>query len=650
MADPQIPNLPAGAQVGQPVQADTPIQGLPPGAIVGAAVQQDTPAGQSSASGQPEQSGVGERLAQGAASGMAETLTGLGKIGSHIPGANWMAEKVGDVLGLPKLPEGTDPYKAVEKGTEHARQEATSTTAGKIGYGGEGLTEFLLGDEALKGLSIGDRLLHASQVAKVLEKFPRVMEAIQVGADAAKAHPVATKIIAEAARQGTVQGAQTLAKTGGDVGEAAKEGAEMAGTSGVLGAAGAGVGKVLKGAGKAAETVGTLGKVAEAAPSKEEVAESAKTAVDTAKQSMHNRFEAGINDLTERLGDKEIPHTDSPIATTAKELIKAPEPAEHGLVAAAKEAAGERIDKPVKALLDKAASQEGQAWKVNDLVDFRQAVRKLADSYEPGDPNARTLYKLLPAVDDTLGKLAETSGDKTAKADYAALRADYKDKIKYFTPSGKPEDKVAYAMTNVLRGGTKEDVGRYLLSGDSRSKVKALTGLLGDEGTKEIGKNVFGTLLEDASPNGKLNPTALVQKWTKLPTEAKNALFDSKIGDTAIQQLMQDAGTAAQVQRLTRMGLLAGIGGTFAHPVGAGIGTLLGLTMEGGGFEGGRKMLDYVANHPAVWKSLGLISKAGKVAELPGAATAGTVIKQQAGRGLANILNGASQPLAEENQ
>jgi len=602
-----------------------------------------------STSGQPAapQAPFLERMGQGIASGAAETVAGLGKIGSHIPGTSYVSEKLGDALGLPKLGPDQNPYDTVEKSVQHNKEQATNNTAGRIGYGGETLTEFLLGDEALKGLSLADKLKAASGVAQMFEKSPKLMKAVQIGADAMKNYPKATEIVGEAMRQGAVQGTQTLAKTGGDVDEAAKEGATMAGTSGVLGAVGAGAGSLLEKGGKAAQTVETLGKVAEAAPSKEEVTEGAKNAVDAAKQSMHTKFEAGIQDLTERLGDKEVPHADSPIAATAKELIKAPEPAEHGLVAAAKEAAGERMDKPVKALLDKAAAQEGQAWKVNDLVDFRQAVRKLADSYPPGDPNARTLYKLLPSVDDTLGKLADQSGDTAAKSDYAALRKDYKNKIKYFTPSGKPEDRIAYATANVLRTGTKEDIGKYLMSGDARAKVKALTGLLGDDGAKDIGKNVFSTMLEDASPNGRLNPTALVQKWAKLPNEAKNSLFDSKIGDTAIQQLMQDTKSAAQVQRLMRLGVLSAISGPIAHPIGAGVGTLLGLTIEGGGFEGGRKMLDYVANHPAVWKSLGLAGKVAKAAESGTGQALGTVIKQQAGRGLSSVMQGASQPLSE---
>jgi len=630
MADPTAVPIPQGATIGS-----VPI---PEGATIG---------DEQSTSGQPAapQAPFLERMGQGIASGAAETVAGLGKIGSHIPGVNYASEKLGDALGLPKLGPDQNPYDTVEKSVQHNKEQATNNTAGRIGYGGETLTEFFLGDEALKGLSLADKLKAASGVAQVFEKSPKLMKAVQIGADAMKNYPKATEIVGEAMRQGAVQGTQTLAKTGGDVGEAAKEGATMAGTSGVLGAVGAGAGSLLEKGGKAAQTVETLGKVAEAAPSKEEVTEGAKNAVDSAKQSMHTKFEAGIQDLTERLGDKEVPHADSPIAATAKELIKAPEPAEHGLVAAAKEAAGERIDKPVKALLDKAAAQEGQAWKVNDLVDFRQAVRKLADSYPPGDPNARTLYKLLPSVDDTLGKLADQSGDTAAKSDYEALRKDYKDKIKYFTPSGKPEDRIAYATANVLRTGTKEDIGKYLMSGDARAKVKALTGLLGDDGAKQIGKTVFSNMVEDAGAN----PANLVKSWTKLPEEARNSLFDTTVGEKAINDLMTDTQSAARIQQLMRATVAGGVGGSLGALSHSGLGTLLGLAIGegGGGFASGRKVLDYVANHPAVWKSLGLAGKAAKAAESGTGQALGTVIKQQAGRGLSSVMQGASQPLSE---
>jgi hypothetical protein len=650
MADPQYSDIPAGAQiVSAPDAGSNPAQqysDLPRGAQV---VQPST-SGQTAAQSDenltpeqyqalpPDQQKAFDQRIRGQRSVLDPAIGFVKGAGDTIGGAISAASKL-----MHKIP-GVGETLAPEAGivaADKTRESATQPTnfMQKVGYGGEALTEFMLGDEALKGMSLAKKLGQVSKVMSLFEESPRLMKAAQLGA--------------AALRQGTVQGAQTLAKTGGDVGEAAKEGAEMGAASGVLGGAGSVVGGLLEKGGKAAGTVETLGKVAEAAPTKEEVTEGAKNAVDTAKQTMHNKFEAGVQDLKERLGDAAIPHADTKIAETAKELITPPEPAEHGLVAAAKSAAGDRLDKPVTALLKKAAAQEGDAWKAGDLIDFRQAVRKLADTYPPGDPNARALYKLLPSVDDSLGKLASVSGDDTAKADYAALRKDYKDKIKFFQPSGKLEDKVAYQTANALRGGGKDDIGNYILSGgNTRAKVDALQELLGPEGTKQIGKNVFSTMVADS----KANPANLVKSWNRLPEEARTTLFDTSVGEDAIKQLMTDTKSAAHIQQLMRAGVAgsagavgASLGGFFGH---TGIGTLLGLVIgEGsGGFANGRKLLDYVANHPAVWKSLGI---AGKVAEAGSSASGqalGTVVKQQAGRGLANVLQGASQPMAGDNQ
>jgi hypothetical protein len=96
----------------------------------------------------------------------------------------------------------------------------SSNAYNKTGYGGETLMEFLTGDEALKGLSLSDRLLKSAGIAKALENSPRIMKALQIGADAL--------------RVGTVQGTQTLVRTGGDATAAGEQGLLAAGTAGAL--------------------------------------------------------------------------------------------------------------------------------------------------------------------------------------------------------------------------------------------------------------------------------------------------------------------------------------------------------------------------------------------------------------------------------
>jgi hypothetical protein len=81
--------------------------------------------------------------------------------------------------------------------------ETSHGAAQSIGRGAEDIGEFLLGDEALKGLSLSDRLLKTAKVAKVIEESPVLNRIVQAGV--------------RALRGGTVAGAQTAVKTGGNM-------------------------------------------------------------------------------------------------------------------------------------------------------------------------------------------------------------------------------------------------------------------------------------------------------------------------------------------------------------------------------------------------------------------------------------------------
>lgn len=121
-----------------------------------------------------------------------------------------------------------------------------------VGQGLESIAEFMMGDSALKGLSLADRLTNVSKIMKFIEKSPALANALKLGINVGKAgtelgpeerallqkYPILARLAGhglDAIRQGAVQGTQTLAKTGGDFKEAAKSGATMAGTSAVLG-------------------------------------------------------------------------------------------------------------------------------------------------------------------------------------------------------------------------------------------------------------------------------------------------------------------------------------------------------------------------------------------------------------------------------
>jgi hypothetical protein len=92
-------------------------------------------------------------------------------------------------------------------------------TAENIGAGAEGIMEFMGGDEALKGLSIAEKLGLGAKIAKLAEESPAAGKIIQAGL--------------KALRIGSVGTAQGLAH-GESLPDAAKAGAVSAGTGAVL--------------------------------------------------------------------------------------------------------------------------------------------------------------------------------------------------------------------------------------------------------------------------------------------------------------------------------------------------------------------------------------------------------------------------------
>jgi hypothetical protein len=143
--------------------------------------------------------------------------------------AKGAVQTVNTVSGLLNKIPGVGEYLAPSEGVQAADQWATPTnTAQKVGVGAESLAEMLLGDESLKGLSLGEKLLNISKVADTYEKAsPFVRSAIEAGL-----------------KGGILTGGETFAKTG-DVEQAAKEGAVGAATGAIAGPALVGAGKAV---------------------------------------------------------------------------------------------------------------------------------------------------------------------------------------------------------------------------------------------------------------------------------------------------------------------------------------------------------------------------------------------------------------------
>src|ERR1039458_8826236 len=135
---------------------------------------------------------TGENIASGFGSAAATTLTNLGSAGSHIPFVKTIANKVGDIAGLPKLPANVNPYETVKQGIQPAQAQATSTTAGKAGAIAESIAEFFGGDELLKGASLAEKAGLLAKVTKLAESHPLLAKIIGHGLTSLRAGAVTT--------------------------------------------------------------------------------------------------------------------------------------------------------------------------------------------------------------------------------------------------------------------------------------------------------------------------------------------------------------------------------------------------------------------------------------------------------------------------
>lgn len=588
-------------------------------------------------------------MAKGALHGAASTLSGFAHAAAVSPfGPGYDAS-----------------YKAADFLDQHSQNTgapgSVAETAQDIGYGGETLAEFLGGEGAL---TTAKGLADTSKIMAVLEKSPKIIKALKIGAAALKA--------------GIVQGAQTLTRTG-DLGEAVKTGAEMAGTAGVMGGAGELVGSVASKLGRAGKTAGELAETAASAPTEQNIKENIQGRLHNAEDALHTNYENKTNEFADRLEGAEVEPTEAPLAHKAEDILAKPDPEDHDFVQQAAEARGQKLDKPVKELLENIATgkkslteedieaadtanaskpklldangkavesadvepeaQDAAPYDARSVIKLRQEIRALASNYPPGDINARALKRLLwdaedhsSAFDDTFSQLAEQSGDDTVSGEYKALRDDYRNKIsKYDDPVikalmlGKPDD-AAKAFI-----GTKNASG-LASSGKTQYNLANLSELLGPEAVQHFGDAVFKNLLSKAIDEGTgFNPAQFLTSWGRINDATKDQLFGIKAAqkgqawvETELQSLSKDAKTAANAQKLVRLGLIAGAGTAgVTHPVGASLATafglLLGTKTSGGGILHARELIDFVANNPKVWATFRAAGRAGEAASAAGA-------------------------------
>ena len=436
-------------------------------------------------------------------------------------------------------------------------------TGEQVGGGLESIGEFLLGDEALKGLSIADRLTQVSKVMKLIEKSPRLAQTLRLGINVGKAgaelgpeerallqkYPTLARLAGvglDAIRQGTVQAGQTAVKTG-DLGEAAKSGAEMAGGSALLGAPLAALGGALTHGAQAAATTEELANAAKTAPTATEanqtlqnVANSAvQPSIDAAqavKQEAEGKLAGATAAIAEPGGYAESAPTREAITNKAQAYAKTGEQAVRDAYTKASDAI--RSD---PALEDLTVPGTDSA--------FQQKAADAAFGQQAGDPIRKALGASIPASPDVMnlvtnlakpGGLLDVAEDGSPREmdinqlmDYAKDVKDKLRKVGYSTPQEMRDRQVYYDLLDgihesvdelVAKAGKPElmdklqkmnadyregiqtfknpDVQKLLTGSNENAIVDTIHGgrSVGDIETirKAIGKDAFSSLADDA--------------------------------------------------------------------------------------------------------------------------------------------------------
>lgn len=454
MDEQQVGSLPPGYSANDVVSAGASNQplsnqgNLPPGYS-----PDDIVTNQSGPSGEIHQDLNDTSLASKAVHAVGGTLEGIGEgvFGTLAGGADIVNKVTGQEAGGVTQ---TLHHLAGDDETQHG-------TAQNVGRGLETIGEFIMGDAALKGIAMSERLNLTAKILKTLEKSPRLAKALALGINVGKAgsqlspeeaamlkqYPVLARLAGagvDSLSAGVTQAGQTALKTGGNVKQAAKEGAGMAAGSALIGAPLGALGGVISKGAEAAKTADVLNKTAESAPTKEaiqsqvankvqgainpiidkaelakaeaegklnnaqdvlgsmaseapessRIADIARNHVDVAHANLGNAFEKGRDFLIKAAGDNKIDYEDSGLQKAAKTQL--------GI--------GKSLEKPLDEAFEK--GQPGSAIakeRLQKLVDpygiaeLKDTVKKGtkvgADGVETLNDSAKEAKKELDKID-----------------------------------------------------------------------------------------------------------------------------------------------------------------------------------------------------------------------------------------------------------
>lgn len=435
-----------------------------------------------------------ENLAPFGALGEMERNVGVG----YAKGAAETVHTVGNFLhqhlGIPMPEEVLRPE--LEGGTE-------GKNAGEsVGKFGEAIGEFVLGDEAVKGMSIAERLGLTQKVMKIATEHPFVAKAIAVGMNAL--------------RQGIVGGGQALAH-GATPSEAAGTGAITGATGGALEGAGETISH-FSDAQQYVDQIKNFAKKIIGESGSVQTVEDVKANLATAEKNMHTAFDSGIKVISSQAKDIAVPIEGSPLQQVAQDILTGDKvPVD---IRAVMKGVVPDADK-VEPLLDRFANPTpGElplTW--DEAVATRQALGKTIRTLPYDSPVRPDIKRLFGAINDTMIQAANDAKKPEVATAYKALNDAYKE------TTSQLEDKSIQA----LRNGNPDSIADVLMNKSSVSNVKNLTKLIGNSNMYDVRLDIMQRVLKSSTTNGELNPTLFTRNFNKMLPEVKQALFGANL-------------------------------------------------------------------------------------------------------------------------
>jgi hypothetical protein len=562
--------------------------------------------------------GLAPGITRGGEKGLAETLAGtsqlLGKAKRAITGES--DQTPADLITGQHHPTGI--FGEAAPSDDEFAAHGTEEHVGKVM---ENVMEFMAGDEALKALTIPQKLQKIAAVAKFMEQHPFIAKMISKTAS--------NKMIGSTVGNATISAAQTAAH-GGDTSDVLKSAAIGGATGGTLEGATGALEKTLanRAAAKGVQTAAdefniplsagqsTTGSVTQAVESALKKVPFVNTPFNKLAGAQNDAIQKAASDIADSIASKAASGTEAgegiqnaiseaknaagksyadaqqqisqagaaqlpvplsgQIADTAKKLLGDIELPDE-LSAGVKDVQGRQGAVDVLKNLAQDAGEDGTPRSMT-WEQARRLKSQLFDLANSGESNVGkgALKQMTGAIDDSMQKALADSGSQGLADQFRAASNNYR----------AVNDAMDTSIIKRLMNKDPIEVGKYLLDNATPNSVNTLKQLAGSQ-MPQVQRGIFEEMFNRAlsNPDGVVAGKVLQKEFQKLGPETAQAVFNpaqynqiqrfvdlvGKVGLTPKTSLAKAASTVAGA------GELGGVGLSILHG-----GLLLGSLKTGG--------------------------------------------------------------------